>query len=55
MPEKKELSGEGGANSGASAKFDPDLEAVMNNWAALPEAIRAGIMAMVKATLGGYR
>jgi hypothetical protein len=28
---------------------DPDLAAVVEAWARLPEAIRAGIMAMVKA------
>jgi len=31
---------------------DPDLAAVVEAWPDLPEAIRAGIMAMVKAALG---
>ena len=30
----------------------PDLAAVVEAWAELPEAIRAGILAMVKATSG---
>ena len=31
---------------------DPDLAAVVDAWPDLPEAIRAGILAMVKAALG---
>jgi hypothetical protein len=31
-------------------KISPDLAAVINAWPDLPEAIRAGILAMVKAT-----
>jgi hypothetical protein len=31
---------------------DPDLTAVVDAWPELPEAIRAGILAMVKAALG---
>ena len=30
---------------------DPDLAAVIDHWAALPEAVRAGIAAMVKAAV----
>ena len=30
---------------------DPDLAAVVNAWDRLPEAVRAGIVAMVKAAL----
>ena len=33
--------------------FSPELTAVVEAWADLPEAIRAGIVAMVKATVGG--
>jgi hypothetical protein len=33
-----------------TCKTDPDLAAVVAAWPALPEAIRAGIVAMVKAT-----
>jgi hypothetical protein len=29
--------------------FPPDLAAILDAWPALPEAIRTGIMAMVKA------
>ena len=44
---------EGGAESGAlsedSAPTDPDLAYIINQWPDLPAAIRAGIVAMVKA------
>ena len=33
-------------------KTDPDLAAVVDAWPGLPEAIRAGIMAMVRAASG---
>ena len=39
-----------GATQGEQA--DPDLEAVVKAWDSLPEAIRAGILAMVKAAGG---
>ncbi len=35
-----------------SCQTDPDLAAVIDAWDRLPEAIRAGIMAMVKAASG---
>jgi len=39
-----------------TCKTDPGLAAVVAAWPELPEAIRAGIVAMVKAALGkGYR
>jgi hypothetical protein len=42
----------GGAKSGAvgheTRHFPPDLAEVVNAWALLPEALRAGILAMVK-------
>ena len=44
-----------GANSGASADgvpaggTDPELAAVVSAWGALPAALRAGIVAMVRA------
>jgi hypothetical protein len=51
--EKTPTSARGGANSGA---FDPDfrsndshLQAVIDAWPTLPEAIRTGILAMVEA------
>jgi hypothetical protein len=31
---------------------DPDLATVVENWDRLPEAVRAGIVAMVKAVSG---
>jgi hypothetical protein len=32
-----------------TCKTDPDLDAVMGAWPTLPEALKAGILAMVKA------
>jgi hypothetical protein len=38
------------------SQTDPDLVAVIDAWDRLPEAVRAGIVAMVKAaTKGGAR
>ncbi|MFH0983719.1 MAG: hypothetical protein V2A79_19565 [Planctomycetota bacterium] len=31
---------------------DPDLAAVVNAWPALPAAVKAGIVAMIRATAG---
>ena len=46
---------EGAAQSGAHAteprRLDPDLLMLVERWAALPEALRAGIVAMVRAAL----
>jgi hypothetical protein len=36
-------------------QIDPDLEAVVTAWATLPKAIRAGVLAMVKASGGEAR
>ncbi len=33
-------------------EFPPDLAAIVAAWAELPEAIKAGILAMVKAASG---
>jgi len=45
---------EGGAESGAvspiSGPIDPDLQRVIDAWPNLPEAAKAGIIAMVKAS-----
>jgi hypothetical protein len=45
--------GQGGAESGAlvpePAAIDPDLAAVVDAWATLPAAIKAGILAMIGA------
>ncbi|MEN6450699.1 MAG: hypothetical protein ABFC96_09425 [Thermoguttaceae bacterium] len=41
----------GGSETGDGAP-DPDLRLILDGWAALPEPIRAGIVAMVKAAGG---
>ena len=47
----------GGAGSGAesadSVHFGPDLQRVIDAWPRLPEAVRAGVLAMITATKGG--
>jgi len=47
---------QGGAECGArdarKAEFSPDLAAVVEAWPKLPEAIRAGILAMIRAAGG---
>jgi hypothetical protein len=35
-----------------TCRTDPDLAAVIDAWDRLPEAVRAGIVAMVKAASG---
>lgn len=51
------MSGEGGAPDGAqgseSAPVAPELAVVVDSWLDLPAAVRAGIVAMVKAAQGG--
>ena len=42
----------GGAESGALATIDPGLASIMDAWAQLPDAMNAGILAMVKAASG---
>jgi hypothetical protein len=46
----------GGAESGAlgheSTAIDPALKSLIDAWPTLPEAIRAGILAMVRAAGG---
>jgi hypothetical protein len=37
------------------AEKTPDVALIVWRWDALPEAVRAGIVAMVKATAGGER
>jgi len=48
---------EGGAESGANdpknRPIDPDLALVVARWDSLPEAVRAGIVAIVKAASAG--
>ena len=33
--------------------FDPDLTAVVDAWSGLPDAVKAGMVAMVRAATGG--
>ena len=51
------ISGDGGAESGAvgarNAPVEVDLAQVTEAWPTLPEAVRASILAMVKAADGG--
>jgi len=53
--ENTTLSLERGAKSGAlkptKPNLDPGLTSLIDAWATLPEVVRAGIMAMVKAVL----
>ena len=39
-----------GAEWGAFVRSHPDLAAVVDSWPTLPEAVKAGIVAMVEAT-----
>jgi hypothetical protein len=49
-PAKTPLFTEEGAKSGALAIIDPELATVVDAWPTLPEAVRAGMLAMVRAT-----
>ena len=55
-PEENGGSGEHGSISAAvetkNAHFDADLQAIIDAWPGLPEAVKAGILAMVKAAGG---
>jgi len=50
---KTSVSSEAGADAGAVetklAQFSPDLQSLIDAWPTLPEAIKAGILAMVRA------
>ena len=39
-----------GALGAQSGLIDPDLAAIIERWADLPQAVRAGMVAMVRAT-----
>ena len=56
LSEKTPIASTGGAESGAlqdeTEAVDPDLAAIAEAWPMLPEAIRAGIMAMVRTAAG---
>jgi hypothetical protein len=49
FPEKSQTLPEGGAKCGA---LDPEVAALADAWPSLPAAVKAGILAMVKATSG---
>jgi hypothetical protein len=50
---KSGTSADAGADAGAletrTEHFGPDLQAIIDAWATLPDAIKAGILAMVRA------
>jgi hypothetical protein len=52
-PEKSSVLSEGGAESGAPTQAIPtlgtDLAEIVSAWPKLPEAIRAGILALIRA------
>jgi hypothetical protein len=54
---KTQVSDAAGADAGAvetkTAQFPPDLQALIDAWPTLPDAIRAGILAMVRAARTG--
>ena len=43
----------GAAVDSENAEIDADLQAIIERWADLPEAVKVGIVAMVRAA-GGY-
>ncbi|HUT57138.1 MAG TPA: hypothetical protein VNA25_04610 [Phycisphaerae bacterium] len=45
----RERGAESGADSAETAPVHPDLAKVIEAWPTLPEAVRAGILAMVEA------
>jgi len=50
--EKTALSPEGGAESDAPIATDPHLTLLLTAWPTLPDPIRAGILALVRAAGG---
>jgi len=49
---RDQSSAESGAVGAQTAFADPDLAAVVEAWPSLPEAIKAGILAMIRAAGG---
>ncbi|MBU0641123.1 MAG: hypothetical protein KKB50_19870 [Planctomycetes bacterium] len=56
-PDETAISTEGAAKSGASdgksAAFGPDLRSTVEAWPTLPDALKTGILAMVRASEQG--
>ena len=52
-PQRGESGAESGADGARQAPHDPQLVTVIAAWHILPDAVKAGILAMVKATHGG--
>lgn len=52
FPEETTLLERRGAESGALASTDPDLALLIKAWQNLPDPIKAGILAMVRAAGG---
>ena len=46
----REGAAQGAAVGAANTPNDPDLRAIIERWADLPDAVKAGIVAMVRAT-----
>ncbi len=49
-PDSAALPRQGDAESGAVATIDPSLASIIDAWATLPDAMKAGILAMVRAS-----
>ena len=49
----KSRAAESGAELPNSAPITPDLADVLTAWPTLPESVKAGILAMIKATKAG--
>ncbi len=43
---------QGAAVSAANAAIDPELQTIVERWPGLPDALKAGILAMINATIG---
>ena len=59
LPGETQFSSTGGAESGALGDeidpIDSDLAALIEAWPTMPEGVRAGIVAMIRAATGGHR
>jgi len=53
-PEENAHSGDGAAPDAAvgaeNSRIDPDLQSIIERWTKLPDAIKAGMLAMVQAS-----